>query len=350
MPPYRILIVDDHPDIRNLLRFAIATLGSEFNVVTVPSGEEALLEIRIQSIDLLVSDILLPGISGLELMKKAKLRYPDLKVILITGVVDRQIRREIAEAGADAYFLKPMDTADFLDAVALCLDLGKSKKKEPDSLVKEKSEENLSDRLSRLRQELGAVSTVLLDDLGNILAQAGHMPDPIGESTLFPTLLASLSAGVKVAKFLQGNPPRDLMLFSGPQNDIILSHVVESVALLQVLNSIDQDHDLSQIIQTTFRGVRDLQEILLNLGVGTEVEEPPIFEEVELAEEDLEGEAPLIDALLQGMDTNPPKTEEVDAFWDSITGNETSNGIQNADGLSYDQALQLGLAPDQGKD
>jgi CheY-like chemotaxis protein len=350
MPPYRVLIVDDHPDIRNLLRFSIATLGSDFNVVAVPSGEEALLEIHIQSIDLLISDILLPGMSGLELMKKAKLRYPDLKVILITGVEDRRIRREIAEVGADAFFLKPMDTADFLDAIERCLGLVESKKMGPVSLAKEKPEANLSERLISLRQELGAVSVVLLDDLGNILARAGDTPDTSEESALFPSLMASLNAGCKVAKHLKGNAPHDFMFFSGPKYDIFLTHVGESYALLQVVNSIDLEHDLSHIIQTVFKGVQDLQAILLNMGVRIEVEEQPAAEEVELADEDLDSEAPLIDALFQGMDTDAPKSEEVDAFWDSIAGNETSNGIHNADGLSYDQALQLGLTPDEGKD
>ena len=71
MSVFRILIVDDQVEIRNVLRSLLGTLGPKYQVVAVPSGEEALLEFFSGDIDLLITDIVLPGIDGIEFMKKA---------------------------------------------------------------------------------------------------------------------------------------------------------------------------------------------------------------------------------------------------------------------------------------
>ena len=65
-----ILLVDDQRDIVRLLHSALQTLGHELDIIDAPSGEEALLEASRRKIDLLVADYRLPGISGVELMRK----------------------------------------------------------------------------------------------------------------------------------------------------------------------------------------------------------------------------------------------------------------------------------------
>ena len=123
MRPFHVLIVDDQRDARSVLRAGLETLETRLKVTDVPSGEEAILVIASQPIDLLVADIRLPGITGLELKERARMRNPELKVILITGVTDPRIREKVARAGAEAFFYKPVEMGDFLDAVERCLGL-----------------------------------------------------------------------------------------------------------------------------------------------------------------------------------------------------------------------------------
>ena len=85
MAPPSVLLVDDQRDIVRLLHSSLQTLGHELEIIDAPSGEEALLEASLRRIDLLVADYLLPGISGVELMHKIRLRNPSLKVIFITS-------------------------------------------------------------------------------------------------------------------------------------------------------------------------------------------------------------------------------------------------------------------------
>src|SRR4030095_1577901 len=112
-----ILLVDDQRDIVRLLHSTLQTLGHQLDIVDAPSGEEALLEASRRKVDLLVSDYLLPGISGVELMRKVKVRNPELKVIFISGMTDRKARDKMWPAGAVAISEKPIPLADFLDAV-----------------------------------------------------------------------------------------------------------------------------------------------------------------------------------------------------------------------------------------
>src|SRR5215216_7984635 len=118
-----ILLVDDQRDIVRLLHSALQTLGHELDIIDAPSGEEALLEASRRKVDLLVADYRLPGISGVELMRKIKARTPDLKVIFISGMTDRKYRQEMLGAGGVAVFDKPIPLADFLDAVERSLGL-----------------------------------------------------------------------------------------------------------------------------------------------------------------------------------------------------------------------------------
>src|SRR5512144_554457 len=97
-----ILLVDDQRDIVRLLHSTLQTLGHQLDIVDAPSGEEALLEASRRKVDLLVSDYLLPGISGVDLMHKIQVRSPELKVIFISGMTERRVRKEMVNAGAVA--------------------------------------------------------------------------------------------------------------------------------------------------------------------------------------------------------------------------------------------------------
>ena len=185
MDGHHILIVEDQRDLARMLQAGMRTLGPEYNVVDVPSGEVALLVAKDQAFDLLVVDIHLPGMSGFELMDKLKARQPEIKVILITGLTDHEIRKRVANAGADAFFFKPIELADLLDTVRRSLGLiSPTPPPPPDPEEIEAPQITVADRLSLLRQELQALSATLIDDLGKPLVQAGGGAHATGKHAL----------------------------------------------------------------------------------------------------------------------------------------------------------------------
>ncbi|MEA3352079.1 MAG: response regulator [Chloroflexota bacterium] len=350
MDTYRILIVDDQREVRRVLRSAIETLDSNFKVIDVPSGEEALLEISVETFDLLISDVRLPGISGLELLEKLRGRNPDMGVILVTGVMDTQVRRDVADAGADAFFLKPIESADLLDAVERCLGLIDAPSIVKTPFVIDKPTENVSEHLANLRKELNAISAVFLDERGRVVARAGDLPDASVETALFPALMSAFSAGEKIAHLLHVSPPSDLMYFSGVKYDIFLAHVGESYAFLVALNPISSSDQVEASVRIVHAGIQELLAILTNMGVPLKTDEQPPFIEddsLEAAPEEMAADAPLIESLFQKSASSDIKQEEIDAFWDAASVT-TDGDITNADALSYEQARQLGLAPDEG--
>jgi len=344
MLSYQILIVHDQREMRDKLRSVVEKMGPNFTVVTVPSGEEALLELRTRNFDVLVSDVTLPGITGLELLKKAKDRKPGLKVILILRVLSKTSRLRVDRAGADAVILKSADPADFLDKIERCLGMVESSRNLPERVV---PKENLSERLASLHLAMDSIASFFLDDLGRIHAQAGHLPEVNFKESWVPVLMAAFSANGKVARILGSSPPGDLSYFSGAEFNIFLAHVGESYALIQVVRPGTQGNDLSKKIQTIAAGIGDLSRILKQIGIPVESTERPVIRNAEIEEIVADDEIPQLEKIFQGRDSHFPKAEEVDAFWNSILGGEVSDGIHNTDALTYDQALQLGLAPEE---
>ncbi len=345
MAKYRILLVDDQREVRLALRSAIETLGPDFEVADVPSGEEALLEIVSGPFDLLVSDVRLPGISGLELLHKIKERASEIKIILMTGLMDSQVRQEVADAGAVAFFLKPIEMADFLDAVERSLGLVDESILGDDSLELEKPAESVAERLTSLRKELDAISAVLLDGRGRVLARAGDLPDASAETALFPALMAAFSASDKVAQLLRSTPPNDLMYFAGSKYDIFLAHVGESYALLVASNPCDPCDQVYQSIRVVHEALQDLLATLARIGVPIRSDEKLPGLELEISAETLVVE-PEIEALFQGVESSDIDLEEVDAFWDTASLDLQDEEITNADALTYEQARRLGLTPE----
>jgi CheY-like chemotaxis protein len=109
-----ILVVDDEPDVEMLFRqhFRRDLRAGRFTMEFAQSAPLALQSISNASdasLILILSDINMPGMSGLELLPKAKEARPDVPVIMITAYGDAETKRKALESGADALLTKPID-------------------------------------------------------------------------------------------------------------------------------------------------------------------------------------------------------------------------------------------------
>ena len=109
-----ILVVDDEPDVELLFRqqFRHDLRADRFTMEFAQSGDMALQRITDAagvSIILILSDINMPGMSGLELLPKAKAMRPDVPIIMITAYGDAETKRQALENGAEALLTKPID-------------------------------------------------------------------------------------------------------------------------------------------------------------------------------------------------------------------------------------------------
>jgi CheY-like chemotaxis protein len=109
-----ILVVDDEPDVEMLFRqqFRHDLRAGRFKMEFAQSGDVALQRIAEAagvSLILILSDINMPGMTGLELLPKAKALRPDVPVIMITAYGDADTRRKAVENGAETLLTKPID-------------------------------------------------------------------------------------------------------------------------------------------------------------------------------------------------------------------------------------------------
>lgn len=112
----RLLVVEDDGDLRDLLRRMLERAG--FDTVGAGNGREALLQLNVEQIDLLITDIAMPEMDGVELMRVVKRDRPDLPIIALSGVEDvMEYRRIAAHLGARVALRKPVNKADLIGAV-----------------------------------------------------------------------------------------------------------------------------------------------------------------------------------------------------------------------------------------
>jgi DNA-binding NtrC family response regulator len=111
----RVLIVDDDPGQRSLLTSFLT--GQGFETVTVSSGEQALKVLKEQEVAMMISDVRMPGISGLETMRRARKEHATLPILLVTAYADIREAVGAMRDGALNYLSKPIDLDELLSSV-----------------------------------------------------------------------------------------------------------------------------------------------------------------------------------------------------------------------------------------
>ena len=110
-----VLVVDDDPTVRQVMSTLLSFDGLE--VVTASDGRAALDIAADMRPDVVILDVGLPAMDGLEVCRRLKQRMPDQRVVMVTGMAADQDEVAGVEAGADAYLRKPFSPIALLDVV-----------------------------------------------------------------------------------------------------------------------------------------------------------------------------------------------------------------------------------------
>jgi len=350
---YGILLVDDQRDILRLLHSTLDTLkNSELEIFESPSGEEAMLEVSRRKIDLLISDYLLPGMTGIELMHKVRAKNPDVKVILISGMTDRKARDEMLNAGAVALFDKPIPMADFLDAVERNLGLVRTIfPPESDVIKSEARRSRISDLLANFRQDIKAQAVFLLNERGMVMARAGDLRDSSMEVSLLSALSAIFAAGLKISKFNHQEILDQQFVFTGGDHDLLLIPIDTTYSLLLAGNGITIREVLPDTLDAMKALRKEVDKSLRSMGVTAELKEPKPApaapKKRKTGELPANPPAPEMEALLKSA-KKKVKQDEMDDFWNKAA-EQTAGKSTNPEVISYEEARKMGLTPDEQK-
>lgn len=117
----KVLVVDDEEGIRRSLAFTLQDEG--YVAETASSGFEALANLEDQRFDIVITDLVLPDLDGMEILRKIKGSYPGTVVVMITGYGSEEKAVEAMKSGADDYFPKPIDPEEMLMKLTKAVEL-----------------------------------------------------------------------------------------------------------------------------------------------------------------------------------------------------------------------------------
>jgi DNA-binding response OmpR family regulator len=368
MAAYRVLVVEDNPQVRRMVTASIKTLGADIDVLDVPSAEEALFISSSLPLDLVVLDYRLPGMTGLEMVTRLQKRRPEAKIILVTGVEDATTRQQVAEADVEAFFYKPIHIDTFLEVVKRSLWSDRGEQNQPlnnqepaisspvgitlpTPEVKPSSPQSfrlsLDERLTALKQQLKAVSALLVNNEGQVLEVAGNPSQITTGSVLLSALITAYKASQQVSEAMSRGTSSSLQYFTAHRQVLYVVTVGHNHALFVLTSGYFEPDKLSAINHTLQVAARDLQTILANQLAEEQAKQDKssqlqteLPKDVTVDQETLAG----VEKLFAGAAETSTK-ERADGFWEALEASDALEGVHGKDVISYDQARDLGLAP-----
>jgi response regulator RpfG family c-di-GMP phosphodiesterase len=160
-PPNRVLIVDDEPAACALLTVFLGQAA--FDCCTALSGEEALTVLKREQVAAVISDLNMPGISGMELLAEVRRRYSHLAFLVSTAVDDVRVGVEAMQRGADDYLVKPFEEGAVVASLHRALD--KKRLEQEVENYREHLEEMVAERTQQLQAALRQVERGYEDTL-----------------------------------------------------------------------------------------------------------------------------------------------------------------------------------------
>jgi DNA-binding response OmpR family regulator len=382
MAAKRILLVDDHREITRMLRTALETLGRGYTIVDVPSGEEAVLEIGRGGFDLLIADVRLPGISGLDVAKRLRRANPKAPIVIITGQPSIPEEVEAQRLGVAGYFAKPLRLDEFMTAVLNALGEKPPERPVEQAPSQPRDAPSISARLSTLRRDLGANAVFLVDQEGKVVVRAGDVVR-LDMDAVIPPLMTVFSASMKVCKLLGGFIPANVQFFDGDDFDIYSANVGQYFTIVIIFDGDRGAGQMGPVMRYGRQCADDLLNSLVMMGMGGESEPefmlaapaaapvapaarpaaplktapaavsapkaaapapapvmapPPPVQEV--------AGPPLTEEELKALDEAARKVSSGAAasFWDTVLTESEATDVR-PDALSFEQAEKLGLVP-----
>jgi len=261
MDDRRILIVDDEPKVAFFLQESLESLERHYQVVCAETGESALVELDRAAFDVIITDLRMPGISGLELMQRVKENHPETRTILITAYGSDEVEAESRRLNAYRYFAKPFHIEDLTTAVQEAMENRASRAADLPVLSGERLD-RLTQRLSDLRYEVGAQCILLADINGRFLAEVG-VTEGLSPATLTALIDSRFASEFEINHHLREDRSFNLHYHEGTRYDLYSSNVGDRLFLTLVF---DRRMGASRIGMVWLYTKRAIQDLLAMVG------------------------------------------------------------------------------------
>lgn len=260
MKQQRILIVEDERPLALTLRRALSTPdGGGHAVECCENGEAALVRCQEVPFDLIITDLRMPGMNGLELLEHVRMISPGTRSILITAFGTPEVE-DRARRLADAYLPKPFELRAFIETVQHTLRASAAVAHRMIAF----SEDGLcaiQKRMEGLRLDVAALGVMLLDQSGQLLTEAGQRGD-FDTDTFLALLGNAMAASNEVAHMLKDEDAFDLHFHEGGRYEIYTVRITDQVFLCLVLSRHGGSSRIGMVWLYLRRAITDLRELL----------------------------------------------------------------------------------------
>ncbi len=259
----RILIVEDEPKVAFFLQESLESVDRNYNVVCAASGEDALDEMSHTPFDLIVSDLRMPGMNGLELLNHVREQSPTTQTILITAYGSDEVEAETRRLQAYRYFTKPFQIEEFTSAVKQALTDGVSRRMPGVWGLTSEQLDKITQRLSDLRYEVGAQCILLSDYLSRVLGEVGFTEN-INSDHVVALMTGGFDRSTKLAQSLREDRSFNLNYHEGTRYDIYAANVSERFFVTLIFDRRQGASRVGMVWLYTKRAVQDLLSLIGN--------------------------------------------------------------------------------------
>ncbi|MFB0538225.1 MAG: response regulator [Anaerolineae bacterium] len=271
----RILIVDDDAKLATLLRESLRTLGEEYDVVTAGGTDEALAKVSKRLFDLVITDLMMPEVDGLQLLEALKAINPSIITVAMTAFDSQETRAKAERFGIYRYLAKPFSVHEFRQCV---IDAFEETEETPKAAAfLEEQLKAIERHLSSLRASVRAHSVALIDSMGKIISLQSVERDLNMTSLCNALVTGNAVVAAEVASLLGGWPICRVSYHEGDDYNVCVYNLPEDFSLVIVFG---QEVKVGQVWFYAKQVVSDLQQLLPGGKPMDEVEkgEPEILE------------------------------------------------------------------------
>ena len=331
----RILLVDDEEQVLFVVSESLGKLGAEAEIVTAGNGEEAFEKIKESFFDLVITDLKMPKMDGVQLTEAVKAFSPETQVIWMTAFGNNSIRAKAQAMDVRHFLLKPLDVADIRKIAKEALQTTLERKKK-EALPLLDGEDGVKKRIDQLKNDTDAFAIFLITMAGNVLESTGVTKD-LDVNTLSALIAGNFMASSEIAKMLGRESNFRLSYHESDQHNIYSYGVGENYLLVTVFGGEVRPGVVWFYAQ---RAATDLAEILGKMEI-----EDPINNSLEgIFTEEVEDELSNIlenlwlsdtdNRAVQEQSPSPPKSGD--------RHREKAGAIKT---LSYKEAVAQGVIP-----
>jgi DNA-binding response OmpR family regulator len=356
-PLANILVVDDTEAICKALRDVLTLAG--YAVRTAPSGERALQILETAQMDLVITDLKMSGISGIQLLKKIKDKSPNTPVIILTGYGDTDSAIEAMRAGVADYLKKPFAVNEVLQVVTR--EVSKSKLT-PVAVMMEASSVGAAEAvaqqlprkiafsakdttridavLSSLRAQTTAESVLLIEDTGHLVSSKGML-----SNADLPTLAALVASARKMmaqlASLLNEEIAFTLNHFEGQRMAVYAAGVGQGLILVAIVPKAVKQ---GTVLVYTRKAASEIEPLVPALA--TSMSAPPVTAPVSAPKPEPALAPATQSPAAPAPPPAPPQPEpEIELFGQDML--ETSTGAPDSvQTLTWEEAMKQGLIGD----